>query len=115
MNNITISNSNVGVLNTGDLAKIDAAITILKGTDADAIGVLIRDLSQAIIVATEMQSMQKKELLDLLQAVSDQVIRERKPSVLKSLLKSLEECAQGAASIIQIIEALKASVDSLLG
>src|SRR4051812_20740802 len=34
-NNISISNSQVGVLNTGELAKIDAAITLTKGSDAE--------------------------------------------------------------------------------
>lgn len=37
-NHITISNSSVGVLNTGDLAKINAVITITEGSDAEELG-----------------------------------------------------------------------------
>ena len=38
MTNINITGAQVGVLNTGDLAKIDAAVTITKGSDAEELG-----------------------------------------------------------------------------
>src|SRR5262245_57113392 len=47
LNNIQISNSTVGAVNTGDLAKIDAFITATKGTDAEDIGARLQQLTQA--------------------------------------------------------------------
>jgi uncharacterized Zn ribbon protein len=44
-NNINVSNAQIGVINTGDLAKIDAAITLSAGSDADAIGRIVKDLT----------------------------------------------------------------------
>jgi hypothetical protein len=59
-NNINVTNSQVGVINTGDLAKIDAAITMTAGTDVDAIGRQLRELTQAVVDAADIASEQKK-------------------------------------------------------
>lgn len=53
-NNINISNSQVGVLNTGDLARIDAVITLTKDSDAELAGQQLRLLTQAIVDTAEI-------------------------------------------------------------
>jgi hypothetical protein len=68
-NNIRVSNSQVGVLNTGDLAKIDAVITMSGGTDVEAVGDGLKALTQAVIDSTEMASAQKKDTIDLINAL----------------------------------------------
>jgi hypothetical protein len=115
LNNINITNSSVGVVNTGDLARIDAAITITKHTDVEAVGAHIQRLTQAIIDASQLDAANKREMLDLVQSLADQVIRERKSSVIKALLKSIEERAQGVAAILEIVQGLAAAVRGVFG
>lgn len=114
-NNISVTNSNVGVINTGDLAKIDAAITITDGTDVAEIGQLFRHLTQAVIDSTELSASTKKEMAELIHALSDQIVGGRKKSIISSLIRSLEERAKGANAIIQLIGSLTAAIGQLFG
>jgi hypothetical protein len=110
-NNINVSNSQIGVISTGDLAKIDAAITLTSGSDADQIGRYLRELTQAVVDASDVDQEGKKELIELIQ----QIVSARKKPVIASLLRSIEERAQGAAAIIQVFSALKGAIVSLFG
>jgi signal transduction histidine kinase len=114
-NNITVTNSQIGVINTGDLAKIDAAITMTAGSDADAIGRQLRDLTQTVLDARDVAADQKRELIELIQALSEQVVSGRKKSVVLSLLHSIEERAKGANAIIQLVGPLITSITQLFG
>jgi hypothetical protein len=115
LNNISINNSTVGLVNTGDLAKIDAAITLTRDTDAEAIGAQIQKLTQAIIDSGELTPDQKKEMLDLVQALADQVVRERKPSVMNALLTAIKERTEGAANIVTVVQGLAELIRGLFG
>jgi hypothetical protein len=109
-NNIHVTNSQVGMINTGDLAKIDAAITMTEGTEVDAIGRQLRELTQAVLDAGDIASEQQKDLIELIQALSDQIVSARKKSVILSLLHSIEERAKGANAIVQLVMTLKAVI-----
>ena len=45
-NRISMSGSQVGVINTGDLAKIDAVVTITNGSDAEAFGQCFKEFAK---------------------------------------------------------------------
>jgi hypothetical protein len=112
-NNIRVSNSQIGVLNTGDLAKIDAVITMSGGTDVEAIGDCLKALTQAVIDSTEMASAQKKETIDLINALATQVVgpkSERKPSVIMAIYKSIEERTKGFAAMHTLAYALGSEI-----
>jgi hypothetical protein len=66
LNNIRISNSSVGVMNTGELARIDAVITLTKDTDCENIGQLLGQLTQVIIDSKDADSNAKREMLESL-------------------------------------------------
>jgi hypothetical protein len=117
-NNFRISNSTVGVLNTGDLARIDAVITLTKDTDAEAVGQQLRMLTEAVANSREMENSVKKEMIDLVQALADQVVGargERKPSVVLALLKSIEERAVGFVAISQVVSMLVSAISAVFG
>ncbi|MGM4906221.1 hypothetical protein AB8B21_05910 [Tardiphaga sp. 866_E4_N2_1] len=117
-NNIRLSNSQVGVLNTGDLAKIDAVITISTGSDVASIGQCLKDLTQAVIDAAEMPASAKQEMVDLINVLATQIVSatsERKPSVIKSLYKSIEERAKGFVAISTIAHALGSEIGRVFG
>lgn len=115
LNNIHITNTSVGVLNTGDLARIDALITLTKNTDVETIGTQLQNLTQSIVDSPDLDDAQKKELLDLVQALAEQVVGPRRPSVIKSLLTSIEDRAKGMAAIFSVVQVLSAAVRGLFG
>ena len=115
LNNIHITNSSVGVLNTGDLARIDAVITLTKNTNVETIGTQLQKLTQSMVDSSDLEQAQKKELLDLVQALAEQVVGARKPSVIKSLLTSIEDRAKGMAAIFSVVQVLSAAVRGLFG
>jgi hypothetical protein len=114
-NSINVNNSQVGLINTGDLAKIDAAITLTAGSDADAVGRDLKALAEAIIEAKNIEAETKKELIELLQGISEQVVSGRKKSVVGSLLKAVEERAKGLNAIVQLVSSLRAGIAQLFG
>jgi hypothetical protein len=114
-NNINVTNSKVGVINTGDLAKIDAAITMTQGTDVDQIGRDIKLLTEAVLDAQDLAADTKSEIVEMIQSISDQVVGARKRSVIAALLKSIEEHAKGANDVIQLVTSLGSAITALFG
>jgi hypothetical protein len=117
-NNITINNSQVGVVSTGDLARIDAVITLTKGTDAEEIGHLIRDLTQAVIDEATLSGAQRSDIVDLLQALSEEVVGAQgrsKPPVIKTLAGEIRSRTHDIAALSSIASALLAAVERLFG
>jgi hypothetical protein len=114
-NNINIANSTVGVINTGDLAKIDAVITLTKDSDVEDIGTAIKTLTQAIIDAGEIDKAAKRDLLDLVQAIGEQIVTQRKKPILFSLFKGIEERAKGYVAITTAVQGLIVIATKILG
>lgn len=115
LNNISVTNSNVGVINTGDLAQIDAFISMSAGSDVAAIGEELRALVQAVVDSDELDSEAKRETVELLKAISQQLVGDRKESVLMSLLKAVEDRAQGAAAVLQLVATLGTGIARMFG
>jgi hypothetical protein len=114
-NNINILNSTVGVVNTGDLAKIDAVITLTKDSDVEGIGTAIKTLAQAIVDSNEINKTDKQELIDLVQAIGEQIVGQRKKPILFSLFKGLEERAKGYVAISGAVQSLILIATKVLG
>lgn len=106
-NNIQIDRSSVGVINTGDVEKINAAITLTKETDAEEIGLKLKSLTQTVLDSNEFNNTSKNELIDLIQSLSEQIIGShggRKKSVALSLLNGIEERVKNVSSAWKIFK-----------
>ncbi len=91
VNSISITGSSVGVVNTGDLAKIEAVVTITQGSDAEQLGLAIRAMTQAVLDSNEVIAASKKDVVELLTALSEQIAAKRSKPVVGSILRSIEE------------------------
>ena len=98
-NHINISNSSVGVLNTGDLAKINAVITITEGSDVEELGHEIRNFAQAVVDSQELPKETKQEVGELLGTLSEQIAGKRSKSVIGAVLKGIEERVKSANTL----------------
>jgi hypothetical protein len=108
-NNINITNSKVGVVNTGDLVRINAAIEITKGKPTEEFGARLKDLTEAITNSAEGNDETKKVLAELTKAIADQVLIERSPSgaVIGALFDRLVSASTGLTTILAAAEQLK--------
>jgi hypothetical protein len=113
-NNITISNSSVGVVNTGDLAKINAVITLTEGSDAAELGTAIRQLTQAVLDSGEIAADTKRELVSLVSSLSEQVTTKRSKSVMGSILKGIEERVRPINAIWTLFSHVAALVGTIM-
>ena len=113
-NNIHINNSNIGVVNTGHLAKIDAAITISKGTESEEFGARLKDLTDAIVNQAEIDAQLKQKLVEIVQAISDQALS-KNPSkiVISTLFQELQKLVSDVAVIAAAVESFYGAWDRL--
>lgn len=116
-NNIHISNSKVGVVNTGDLARINAAIEITKGKPTEEFGAKLKALIEAITNTPEGDEATKKALTDLTKTIADQVLVERSPSstVVETLFDRLVSMSSGLTTILAAAEQLKLAWQHIAG
>ncbi|WP_431014677.1 hypothetical protein [Bradyrhizobium pachyrhizi] len=113
-NNIRIANSNIGVINTGNLARIDAAITISEGTERAEFAARLKDLVESIASERAVAPEVKRELVEVTSAISDQAVS-KTPSkaVITTLFDKLVSMSSGVATIAAAVEKLYNAWNSL--
>jgi hypothetical protein len=116
-NNIRITNSTVGAVNTGNLARINAAIEITKGQPTREFGARLKLLTEAIANSNEASADVRKDLEDLTRAIADQVLVERSSSkvVTSTLFERLVTLSSGTTKILAAAEQLHAAWHTLVG
>lgn len=106
LNNIRVSESNIGVLNTGNLEIVDSAITVLKqDTTTREISDAVSKLANAIAKSNELSPEKKNEALEILGVIASEATipkERRKNNVIRTLLSAFPTAIQTAASVIQI-------------
>ncbi|WP_424942385.1 hypothetical protein [Aliiroseovarius crassostreae] len=107
LTNIQVSNSQVGVLNTGSIQKIDAAITLSKGSEVEAIATQIEQIVQTLLNSSELSDPDKNEALELTETIAEEVVGKRRLSAITAMVKDLREKVSG-------VLALSGATDKLL-
>jgi hypothetical protein len=106
LNNIHVSASNIGVLNTGNLQMVDSAITILnQNPTAHEVSRAIARLTDAIAGSTELTPDKKNEAIEVLGGIATAATipkEQRKTGIVKALLAAIPTSIQTAASVMQI-------------
>lgn len=90
LNNINISNSVVGTINTGYLNSVDQAITALNSLGESSIAEAIKELTEATLKSNDLGKNQKNELIEILDVLASEAAtpnEERKKIIVKSLLE----------------------------
>ena len=111
LNNIYVSNSNIGVLNTGNLQIVDSAITVLNGDqNTREISLAISKLANAIAGSTELPIAKRNEAMEFLGAVAAEATipkEKRRNSIVRTLLDALPTTIQTSASLLQIWQSVE--------
>ena len=115
LNNFNISQSQIGVLNTGSIERIDAAITLSKGSDAELIGEELKALTAAVISSQELEQADKNDLFDLTETLAEEVVGKRKSATIGAVMKEITAKVKGATALTVAAEKLHSALEALLG
>jgi hypothetical protein len=116
LNNISVSNSAIGVLNTGNLEVVDSAISALKSDPATKeISEALKQLTNSIAAANDLGSKEKNEAIEILSVVASEATApkdKRKVSVVNRLLAQFPTLIQTSAAVVDIWQAVGSSIIS---
>lgn len=93
LNHIQVSNSNIGVLNTGKIESIDTAIGYLSDTGGKAVADALKAMTEAVVASAEATTDQKSELLDLLGVLASEAATPREKRKSKAMLPIIAQVA----------------------
>ncbi len=108
-NHIAITNSQVGVLNTGNIQNLNQTINNLYSVSQKDLADNIKNFSQAIISEAKLDDSQKSEVLESLDIITKELFQKpenRKKSVAKVLMGQIAGIAGFTADALAIWQVL---------
>lgn len=118
LNNINVSNSEIGVLNTGTIASVDSTVTVMKTEGNTELASAVTALSEAIIKSAELTKDQKNETLEMLYSLSSEAVvprESRKLGIVRALLSGLSGMLGDVASLSAAWEKVQPIFQQLFG
>ena len=110
LNNIQVSNSEIGVLNTGSIENVDATVTVLKTGGNSELAIALKSLTEEVIKSKEITNEIKDKVLELLSAISEEAVapkEKRKGAVIKALISEITSVLSGISSLASSWDAVK--------
>jgi len=104
--NIKVDSSNVGVLNFGEIGKLDMAMSIINNKGNAELKDAIKEFTDAVIASTETDKKVKNELIEQIAFLSTQAAlpeEKRRPSVVKSVLKGIKDTLTSSAALATLV------------
>jgi hypothetical protein len=105
LNNIKVDRSTIGVLNTGIIGTVDAAVTVLKQSGEPNAAEIFSKLTESVANDSELTSDQKNQILELLSVLSTEATApkaKRRGAAMMPLLGRLSTLASGTAAVAQL-------------
>lgn len=117
-NNIRVDNSVVGVINTGEVDKIQVTLeNIRAGGNADVADALKR-LTEAVLASRALPDADKKGAVEHVSYLADQAARppdQRQRATSKSVIEGLERSLSVAADVYHVWKAVAPLIAAVLG
>ena len=107
MNNINVSNSVVGTINTGTIGVIDQSISALAHTGATDLAQAVKELSEAILRSGDLTSNQKNEVVEGLSVVAEEAAapqERRRNAVARAIIQNAEKITSLANDITDVCQ-----------
>ena len=105
MNNINVSNSVIGTINTGTIGVIDQSISALVQTGEPNLAQAVKELSEAILKSGDLTSNQKAELVEGLSVVAEEAAapkERRRSAVARAILENAAKVTSLANDITDV-------------
>jgi hypothetical protein len=118
LNHINIDRSTIGVLNTGNIERVDAAVTVLKQQGASQAGEMLKHMTEAVATAREVDAAKRNEMLELLSVLANEAAQppeKRRPAAMRPLLSEMANLVSGSASLLQLWQHFAPALAGLFG
>jgi hypothetical protein len=109
LNNISVRDSVVGAVNTGEIERLDLAMTNVRVAGDRVVADGLEQLTQAILDAEDVTAAQRKEMLEAMSYLAEQAVLpdgERQKSLGRRVLKTLSELLSASASLATLVPTL---------
>ena len=118
-NNIQVDNSIVGAINTGSIKKLDIMMSaMMQGGNNQELADVFKNLTQAILDATDLEQSDKDSALECLSFLSEEAFTpetNRRLTMGKAAISKLEQILSNVGSIASVWSIAKPWLDSLFG
>lgn len=114
LNNINVSQSTIGAINTGTVQQLDSAITLFAGQGQGEIATAVKDLTQAIIDNVELEASVKDDLAQQLAFLVTQLAakpEQRSRGIIRSVLSGISGLITNSASLMTLWDKLRPLVE----
>lgn len=115
-NNIRVNDSVVGSINTANVEKLDVRVSAMRSENRSDLADAIQKFTQTIINTSDLEPNDKDSVLECLSYLSDQALTpksERKTTVGKTLISTLEDLLENSASIAPLWSQVRSLFDNL--
>lgn len=102
LNNIRLDRSVVGVLNTGTIETVDAAVTALGAAHEEGVADAVKALAEAVAASTGATAEQKNQVLEILSVLATEATapkEKRRSAAMRPLLQELSTHVGAIASL----------------
>lgn len=110
LHNIHVSNSEIGVLNTGMIGQVDATVTVIRDQGNNQLADAIAKLSEGIIKSDFLSSDKKGGAIEILESLSAEAVMpkdRRKVAMMRALIDSLNSSLSGVAALADLWKTAK--------
>ena len=117
LNNINVSGSTVGAINTGTIQQLDSEISLLTGHGNHELASALKDLTQAIIDNQELPATEKDEAAQQLAFLGAQLTikpDQRSRGVVKGLLSGMTKILSVSTSLMTLWDKLRPLLEQRL-
>jgi hypothetical protein len=114
LNNINVSKSTIGAINTGTVQHLDASITLLERRGESQIAAAVKELTQAIVDSNEIDASAKNEIAEQLVFLIAQVgakSEERSIGIARSVLAGISSLLGHTASLVTLWDKLRPLIE----
>ena len=118
MNNINVSNSKIGILNTGTIENVDNTVTVLRTQGNEQLASAVTLLSESVIKSAQVATDQKNQILELLSSLSEEAVApkgKRKLAGVRAVLVELSGLLGGVAALAQVWEKVRSLLQQVFG
>lgn len=118
LNNISVTNSVVGTINTGSIGSLDQSISALVQLNQSQLANAFQELSEAILKSDDLTRNQINELIESLNTISREAATPpeiRQNTVAQSLLERAEKITSMASDISEVCQRCWPIISALFG
>lgn len=105
LNNIRVSNSQIGVLNTGTIGSIDNAVGLIRESGAPQVAKSLQAIAEGLAADSTLGHEKRDVALELLSGISTEAATptpRRRTAVARALIVDLAQILSGAAATAQL-------------